>query len=164
MLGLHFVAMPRVWNAVPDEIARSALGRPSWVDQIPDVRASGLTNWEIEPLVTGWQEAKRAKTHVSPFRAAMVRLLYFSLRKQRAHEVTSRTLGVFRPTETVVKQAADRFREYLTALSCLPEARQEQVNKIRKLGSILWVNLGVLDAIWLEFLRAQCVIEANDLD
>ncbi|KAH9964991.1 hypothetical protein BC827DRAFT_1186853 [Russula dissimulans] len=164
MLGLHFVAMPRVWNAVPAETALSALGQPSWVDRIPDVRASGLTNWEIEPLVTGWQEAKRAKIHVSPFRAAMARLLYFSLRKPRAHEFASRALSIFRPTENVVTQAADRFREYLTALSCVPEARQEQVNKIRKLGSILWVNLGFLDVIWLEFLRAQCVIEVDDLD
>jgi hypothetical protein len=186
MLGLHFVAMPRVWNAVPAETALSALGQPSWVDRIPDVRASGLTNWEIEPLVTGWrtlysndcestvfdadasrpfaEEAKRAKIHVSPFRAAMARLLYFSLRKPRAHEFASRALSIFRPTENVVTQAADRFREYLTALSCVPEARQEQVNKIRKLGSILWVNLGFLDVIWLEFLRAQCVIEVDDLD
>jgi len=108
--------------------------------------------------------AKKTKTRVSPFRAAMFRLLFFSMRKQRARELASRALRAFHPTKFVAKQAANRFGEYLTALPCAPEARREQVDKIRKLGSILWVNLGVLDVIWLEFLRAQCVVEVDDLD
>jgi len=158
--------MQMIRYAVPPELASSALGQPSWADRIPNIYESGLTELEIEPLVTFWQESKRTKTRISPFRAAMLRLLFFAMRKASAHQCATRALLTFRPTEYLVDQAVDRFRDYLLELpsASVPNARKEQVDRIRKLGRILWVNMGVLDVSWQEFLRAQCVVELDDLD
>jgi hypothetical protein len=70
----------------------------------------------------------------------------------------------FRTTEVFVKGVVDRFTNLLFTQPSGCDAREEQIDKIRKLGRILWVNTGVLDASWLEFSRTQCVIDLYDLD
>jgi hypothetical protein len=88
------------------------------------------------------------------------------MRKAIAHQCATRALLTFRPSEHLVNQAVGRFRDYLLTLpsASVPNARKEQIDRIRKLGRILWVNMGVLDVSWQEFLRAQCVVELDDLD
>jgi hypothetical protein len=86
------------------------------------------------------------------------------MRKARAHQSSKEALHTFQTTEAFVKQALDRFRYFLITLPSAPDAREEQLNKIRKLGHILWVNLGVLDVCWVEFLREQCIVDLDDLD
>ena len=110
------------------------------------------------------EESKFAKTRITPVCAARLRLIFFAMRKSNAHRCANRALLTFRPTEMFVNRAVDRFRDYLITLPSVADARQEQVDKIRKLGRILWVNLGVLDTSWQGFLRAQYVIELDDLD
>jgi hypothetical protein len=84
--------------------------------------------------------------------------------KERAKQRAKQSLLTFRTTEVFVRRVVDRFTTFLTTLPSAPDAREEQIYKIRKLGRILWVNTGVLDATWMEFLRAQCVIDLYDLD
>jgi hypothetical protein len=86
------------------------------------------------------------------------------MRKARAHQYADEALLTFRTTEVFVKRALDRFKDFLITLPSAPDAREEQVDKIRKLGRILWVNMGVLDVSWVEFLRAQCIMDHDDLD
>jgi hypothetical protein len=73
-------------------------------------------------------------------------------------------LATFQNTEAFVKRALNLFRYFLTTLPSAPDARKEQLDKIRKLGCILWVKLGVLDTCWVEFLREQCIVDHDDLD
>jgi hypothetical protein len=84
--------------------------------------------------------------------------------KARARQRANQALVLFRPTEVFVNRAVDRFREFLLAIPSVPDARKEQIDKIRKLGRLLWLNLADLDATWQEFLRAECVIDRDDLD
>lgn len=86
------------------------------------------------------------------------------MRKATAHQYAKEALLTFRTTEAFLNQALDRFRIYLIALPSAPNARDEQVDKIRRLGRILFVNMGVLDVSWIEFLRSQCIIDLDDLD
>ena len=86
------------------------------------------------------------------------------MRKERAKQRAKESLLTFRTTEVLVRRAVDRFTTFLTTLPSAPDARKEQIDKIRKLGRVLWVNTGVLDVSWMEFLRAQCVIDLYDLD
>ena len=86
------------------------------------------------------------------------------MRKERAKQCAKESLLTFHTTEIFVKRAVDRFRDFLSTLPSAPDAREEQIDRIRKLGRILWVNTGVLDVSWIEFLRAQCVIDLYDLD
>ena len=86
------------------------------------------------------------------------------MRKMTANQRTKEALRTFRTTEALVKRALDRFRHFLITLPSAPNAREEQVDKIRKLGRILYVNLGVLDASWMDFLRLQCIVDLDDLD
>jgi hypothetical protein len=86
------------------------------------------------------------------------------MRKTRANQFEKEVLHTFRTTEALAKRVLDRFRHFLITLPSAPDAREEQLNKIRKLGRILWVNMGVLDVSWVEFLRAQCIIDLDDLD
>jgi hypothetical protein len=44
-----------------------------------------------------------------------------------------------------------RFTTFLTRLPSAPDAREERIDKIRKLGHVLWINRGVLDVSWMEF-------------
>jgi hypothetical protein len=178
----HFVAMSLLWYSVPPELAFSTLGRPFWADQIPNIYASRLARLEIEPLVA-WrthvfkytlaatdashpfaEESWRDKTRLAPLQAAAVRLIFFSMRKPTACECANWALSKFRPTEVIVNRAVDRYKEYLLTVPSAPDARKEHIDKIRKLGRLLWTNLGVLDKSWQDFLGAQCVIERDDLD
>jgi hypothetical protein len=86
------------------------------------------------------------------------------MRKARANQCAKEALLNFRTTEVLVRRALDRFRDFLIALSSAPDTRGEQVDKIRKLGRILFVNMGVLDVSWVQFLRGQCIIDHDDLD
>jgi len=86
------------------------------------------------------------------------------MRKERAEQYATDSLLTFRNTEGFVKRAVDRFTTFLFTLPSAPDAREEQINKIRKLGRILWVNTGVLDVSWMKFLRAQCILDLYDLD
>ena len=86
------------------------------------------------------------------------------MRKERAKQCTKETLLTFRTTEAFVKRVVDRFTNFLFILPSAPDAREQQVDKIKKLGRILWVNTGVLDVSWTEFLRAQCIVDVYDLD
>jgi hypothetical protein len=86
------------------------------------------------------------------------------MRKERANQCATESLRTFRATEEFVKRVVDRFADILSTLPSAPDAREEQIDKIRKLGCILWVNTGVLDVNWMEFLRAQCVVDLYDLD
>jgi len=149
---------------VSSEHARSALGRQFWSERLPNIHASGLTRSEIDPLLICWQESWRTKTRIPHTRAATLRLQFFAMRKGRANQCAKESLLTFRTTEVFVKRAVDRFTDFLFTLPSAPDARQEQIDKIRKLGRILWVNTGVLDVSWMEFLRAQCVIDLYDLD
>jgi len=181
--GPHFVAMSLLGYSVPPELAFSTLGRPSWADQIPNIYASRLARLEIEPLVACWrtpvlkykltatdashpfpEESWRDKTRIAPPQAAVLRLLFFAMRKPRACERANLALLKFRPTEVLVNRAVDRYKEYLLTVPSAPNARKGHIDKIRKLGRLLWANLGVLDMSWQDFLRAQCVIERDDLD
>jgi len=110
------------------------------------------------------EESWREKTRITPLQAAALRLLSFAMRKPRACEYANRALLKFRPTEVLVNRAVDRYKEYLLTEPSAPDARKEHIDKIRKLGRLLWANVGVLDIYWQEFLRAQCVIERDDLD
>lgn len=110
------------------------------------------------------EESWRTKTCIPRIRAAALRLQYFAMRKERAKQRTNETILTFRATETLVRRAVDRFTNFLFTLPSAPDARKQKIEKIRKLGRILWVNTGVLDASWMEFLRAQCVIDLYDLD
>ncbi len=101
---------------------------------------------------------------MSYLRAVALRLQYFSMRKERAQQCAKESLLVFRTTEVFVKRALDRFTHFLITLPSAPDAREERIDKIRKLGRIIWVNMGVLDVSWVNFLRAQCVIDLDDLD
>lgn len=171
--------------SVPPELAFSTLGRPFWADRIPNIYASRLTRLEIEPLVACWrtpvlkctltatttdasrpfaEESWRDKTRITLLQAAALRLQFFAMRKPRARECTNRALLKFHPTEVLVNRVVDRYKEYLLTVPSAPAARKEHVDKIRKLVRLLWANLGVLDMSWQEFLRAQCVIERDDLD
>jgi hypothetical protein len=175
--------MSALGYSVPPELAFSTLGRPFWAEQIPDIYASRLARLEIEPLVACWRtpvlrynltatdashpfadETWREKTRLAPSQAAALRLLAFAMRKPRACERANRALLKFRPTEVLVNRVVDRYKEYLLTVPSAPDARKEHIDKIRKLGRLLWANLGVLDMSWQEFLRAQCVIERDDLD
>jgi hypothetical protein len=87
--------------------------------------------------------------------------------KERAKQRAKESLLTFRTTEVLfVRRAVDRSTTFLTTLpsQAAPDAREEQIDKIRKRGRVLWVNTGVLDVSWMEFLRAQCVIDLYDLD
>jgi hypothetical protein len=86
------------------------------------------------------------------------------MRKERAKQRAKESLLTFRTTDVFVRRAVDRFKTFLSTLPSAPEAREEQIDKIRKLGRILSVNTGALDLSWMEFLRAQCVIDLYDLD
>jgi hypothetical protein len=86
------------------------------------------------------------------------------MRKERAKQCAKESLLRFRTTEVFVRRVVDRFTNFLFTLPSTRGAREEQIDKIRKLGRILWVNTGVLDASWMEFLRAQCIIDLYDLD
>jgi hypothetical protein len=86
------------------------------------------------------------------------------MRKERAKQCAKESLLTFRTTEVFVKRAVERFTNFLSTLPSAPNAREQQIDKIRKLGRILWVNMGVLDVSWMEFLRAQCIIDLDDLD
>ena len=110
------------------------------------------------------EESWKTKTRISYNRAVALRLQFFSMRKERAKQCAKESLLTFRTTEVLVKRVVDRFTHFLSTLPSSPDARQEQIDKIRKLGRILWVNTGVLDVSWMEFLRAQCVIDLYDLD
>ena len=110
------------------------------------------------------EESRRDKTRITQLQAAALRLSSFTMRKATAYECTNRALLEFRTAEVLVKQAADRFRERLLAIPSAPDARTLHVDYIRKLGRLLWANVGVLDVSWQEFLRTQCVIERDDLD
>ena len=119
-----------------------------------------LTRVSLFPL-----EAKRSETRVTPFREALRRLWYFSMRKAMARHCAYRALLAFRPTEALVDRMLDRFRQYLLTLPAVSDARRrEHVDKIRKLGLLLWVNVKRLDVSWREFLSAQFVVEHDDLD
>ncbi len=110
------------------------------------------------------EESRPDKTRIAPIRAAMLRLIFFAMRKATADRCANYALFTFRPTEEFVNRAVDRFKDYLLAIPSVPDARKEHVDKIKKLGRLLWVRTGVLDVRWQEFLRAQCIIERNDLD
>jgi len=84
--------------------------------------------------------------------------------KERATQCAKESLLTFRTTEVFFKRVVDRLTNFLSTLPSAPDAREEQIDKIRKLGRILSVNTGVLDVSWMEFLRAQCVIDLYDLD
>ena len=86
------------------------------------------------------------------------------MRKERAKQRAKESLLTFRTTEVFVRRVVDRFTNFLFTLPSARDAREEQIDKIRKLGRILWVNKGVLDASWMEFLRVQCIIDLYDLD
>ncbi len=86
------------------------------------------------------------------------------MRKERAKQCAKESLLTFRTTEVFVKRAVERFTIFLSTLPSAPNAREQQIDKIRKLGRILWVNMGVLDVSWMEFLRAQCTTDLDDLD
>jgi hypothetical protein len=149
---------------VSSELAISVLGRPFWTDRLPNLYTSGLTRSEIDPLVICWRESLWTKTRGPPLRAAWLRLQFFAMRKAGANQCAKEALLNFRTTEVFVKRALDRFREFLITLPSAPDTRQEQVDKIRKLGRILFVNMGVLDVSWVQFLRGQCIIDHDDLD
>ena len=110
------------------------------------------------------EESWRTKTRIPHIRAAVLRLQCFAMRKERAKQCAKESLLTFRTTEVFVKRVVDRFTNFLFTLPSARDAREEQIDKIRKLGRILWVNTGVLDVSWMEFLRAQCVIDLCDLD
>lgn len=110
------------------------------------------------------EESWRTKTRIPHIRAAALRLQFFAMRKERAKQCAKESLLTFRTTEVFVKRVVDRFTNFLFTLPSARDAREEQIEKIRKLGRILWVNTGVLDASWMEFLRVQCVIDLYDLD
>jgi hypothetical protein len=110
------------------------------------------------------EESWRTKTRIPHIRAAALRLQFFAMRKDRAKQCARESLLTFRTTEGFVKRAVDRFQNFLFTLPSAPDAREEQIDKIRKLGRILWVNTGVLDVSWMKFLRAQCIIDLYDLD
>jgi hypothetical protein len=86
------------------------------------------------------------------------------MRKEKAKQRAKESLLTFRTTEVFVRRAADRLTYFLTTLPSTPDAREEQIVKIRRLGRILLVKTGVLDTSWMEFLRVQCVIDLDDLD
>jgi hypothetical protein len=131
------------------------------------VGVSELVRYKL-PVSNAWhpfaEESWRTKTRIPHIRAAVLRLQFFAMRKERAKHRTKESLLTFHATESFVKRVVDRFTNFLFTLPSAPDAREEQVDKIRKLGRILWVNTGVLDVSWMEFLRAQCVIDLCDLD
>jgi hypothetical protein len=110
------------------------------------------------------EESWRTKTRIPQIRAATLRLQYFAMRKERAKRCAKESLLTFRTNEVFVRRVVDRFTNVLFTLPSARDARGEQIDKIRKLGRILWVNTGVLDVSWMEFLRAQCIIDLYDLD